>query len=454
METAVRGGHYDAARWLQEYTPYESTDEELNQVISVAVNDGAMEFAESLKPNDYELVQYVNERAKPETIEWLVEKGEVKKYQDLGALAVVVAALHGDLDLMQRIARLRNKRRKITQWPREWKFSLGHACSRGNFAMVKWMVEHPLGPEACASLKDQEMFNDLLYDAAKAGNVELVDYLFDLGCNDVYAHALLNAVKGGHVECMKRLLERCSSCMYSDRETIEKVVVAAAENGHLEILQFFHVQEAPLMHPCASRETSPNIEPTNIWWSRAAPAFDAAAGSGRLDVLKWLHANRYHGCSTNAMDHAAGNDHLSVVQWLHSNVKASCTKRAMDDAATNGHLNVVKWLHANTDVGCTQRAMDNAARYGRLKELQWLHASPCVVTRTACLLRENLFICCSPTDLPVAGKRADNLLSDPDYLLPLTDGQRGLRETVCNRSVAEVCNGRRVGRSRCPDKEL
>ncbi|KAE8973668.1 hypothetical protein PR003_g27644 [Phytophthora rubi] len=67
---------------------------------------------------------------------------------------------------------------------------------------------------------------------------------------------------------------------------------------------------------------------------------------------------------------------------------------------------------------------------------------------------ENLFICCSPTDLPVAGKRADNLLLDPDYLLPLTDGQRGLRETVCNRSVAEVCNGRRVGRSRCPDKEL
>ncbi|KAE9278277.1 hypothetical protein PF008_g28654 [Phytophthora fragariae] len=241
--------------------------------------------------------------------------------------------------------------------------------------MVKWMVEHPLGPEACASLKDQEMFNDLLYDAAKAGNVELVDYLFDLGCDDGYAHALLNAVKGGHVECMKRLLERCSSCMYLDRETIEKVVVEAAENGHLEILQFFRVQDAPLIHPCTSRETSPNIEPTNIWWSRAASAFDAAAGSGRLDVLKWLHANRYLGCSTNAMDHAAGNGHLTVVQWLHTNVKASCTKRAMDDAATNGHLNVVKWLHANTDVGCTQRAMDNAARYGRLKELQWLHAN-------------------------------------------------------------------------------
>lgn len=338
-----------------------------------------MEFAESLKPKDCDLLEYINERTKPKTIEWLLEKGYVKKIQDLGAMVIVVAAVHGDLDLMQRVARLRNKRRKITQWPREWKFSIGLACSRGNYEMVKWMVEHPLGPDAIAGMKDNCTFDCLLDDAAATGNVELVDLLFDLGSDDLYGSALLKAATGGHLKCVNRLLERCSTSMYSSRESIEKVVVEAAKNNHLDTLEFFHYQDAPLMHPCTNRETSPKrrrIEPTNIWWARASAAFDAAAGNGHLEVLKWLHANRYEGCSTDAMDQAAGNGHLKVVKWLHANVKeATCTERAMDTAATNGDLSVIKWLHANTDAGCTVRAMDRAAGYGRLKVLKWLHAN-------------------------------------------------------------------------------
>ncbi|KAG6577877.1 uncharacterized protein IUM83_16758 [Phytophthora cinnamomi] len=155
-----------------------------------------MEFAESLKPKDFELLEYINESAKPEAIEWLLEKGYVKKNQNLGAMPIVVGALRGNLDLMQRVARLRNKRRKITQWPIQWEVSLRLACSRGNFAMVKWMVKQPLGSDACASMKYDYMFDDLLHKAVENGSVELVDYLCDLGCNDLYAYALFNAMKG------------------------------------------------------------------------------------------------------------------------------------------------------------------------------------------------------------------------------------------------------------------
>lgn len=38
----------------------------------------------------------------------------------------------------------------------------------------------------------------------------------------------------------------------------------------------------------------------------------------------------------------------------------------MDVSSMNGHLEVVKWLHANRTEGCTTNAMDWAAKEGRL----------------------------------------------------------------------------------------
>ncbi|KAF1791410.1 hypothetical protein GQ600_967 [Phytophthora cactorum] len=37
---AVRRRHYKVARWLKEYVPYESTEEELDTMVEIAVNDG------------------------------------------------------------------------------------------------------------------------------------------------------------------------------------------------------------------------------------------------------------------------------------------------------------------------------------------------------------------------------------------------------------------------------
>jgi hypothetical protein len=41
---------------------------------------------------------------------------------------------------------------------------------------------------------------------------------------------------------------------------------------------------------------------------------DYAAENGHLDVVKWLHAHRSEGCTTDAMDKAAANNHLEMVQ--------------------------------------------------------------------------------------------------------------------------------------------
>ncbi|RLN72922.1 hypothetical protein BBJ28_00024549 [Nothophytophthora sp. Chile5] len=43
---------------------------------------------------------------------------------------------------------------------------------------------------------------------------------------------------------------------------------------------------------------------------------DNAALSGHLHVVKWLHDNRFEGCTEKAVENAIGNSHLSAVLWL------------------------------------------------------------------------------------------------------------------------------------------
>ncbi|KAI8925251.1 hypothetical protein BC831DRAFT_462006 [Entophlyctis helioformis] len=57
------------------------------------------------------------------------------------------------------------------------------------------------------------------------------------------------------------------------------------------------------------------------------------------------------------MDHAAENGHLHVVKWLHANRTEGCTTNAMDWAARSGHLHVVKWLLAHRTEGFTYEAL-------------------------------------------------------------------------------------------------
>lgn len=98
-----------------------------------------------------------------------------------------------------------------------------------------------------------------------------------------------------------------------------------------------------------------------------------AATGGHLDVVKYLHEHRCHGCTTDAMDLAAKNGHLDVVQFLDNYRDEGCTTNAMDDAASAGHLDIVRYLHENRTEGCTTKAIDAAARNGHLAVIKFLH---------------------------------------------------------------------------------
>ena len=110
------------------------------------------------------------------------------------------------------------------------------------------------------------------------------------------------------------------------------------------------------------------IKERYLFLSFTTYAMDYAAQNGHLEIVKWLHINGKERCTKNAMDYTAQNGHLETVKWLHQNRKEGCTTYAMDYAAQNGHLEMIKWLHQNRKEGCTRNAMDAAARNGSLPD--------------------------------------------------------------------------------------
>ncbi|KAG3239959.1 hypothetical protein PI124_g15124 [Phytophthora idaei] len=47
---------------------------------------------------------------------------------------------------------------------------------------------------------------------------------------------------------------------------------------------------------------------------------DGAAENGHLDVIQWLYVNRFEGCTQKAIEGALSNGHLRVAEWLHSHL--------------------------------------------------------------------------------------------------------------------------------------
>ncbi|KAL2919535.1 hypothetical protein HK105_201182 [Polyrhizophydium stewartii] len=157
-----------------------------------------------------------------------------------------------------------------------------------------------------------------------------------------------NAARCGSIAMLQHLVDELK-VVDLDKEHAR----LAAEFGHIELLMWLAAWFL------------------NGSWSTGV--MDRAAKSGHLNCVKWLHANRTEGCTTDAMDHAAVKGHLNIVKWLHNNRAEGCTTRAMDLAASFGHLEVVKWLHNNRTEGCTTVAMDYAASRGYLQVVKWLH---------------------------------------------------------------------------------
>ncbi|RLN47532.1 hypothetical protein BBJ28_00002942 [Nothophytophthora sp. Chile5] len=170
---------------------------------------------------------------------------------------------------------------------------------------------------------------------------------------------MVTAAARGHLALLRRL--HTSATAGNDSAAVplaevEQSIELAAQNGHLEVVQFLH-------NGFPDRGTT---------W-----AIELAVSNGHVAIVAWLHANASgkDRVTMSAMDDAAVNGHFEAVRWLHEHRSEGCTTRAMDCAARNGDLELVQWLHAHRREGCTTQAMDWAAQAGHLEMVQWLHAN-------------------------------------------------------------------------------
>lgn len=99
---------------------------------------------------------------------------------------------------------------------------------------------------------------------------------------------------------------------------------------------------------------------------------DNAAANGHLEIIKYLHENRYEGCTTAAIDNAASNNHLEVVKWLYENRKEGCTNKGSERAAKKGYIDIVIFLYEkkmNVDVGLVKYF---ANKYKQPHIVEWM----------------------------------------------------------------------------------
>ncbi|KAJ8548550.1 hypothetical protein ON010_g11123 [Phytophthora cinnamomi] len=360
IEYAVAKGHKDVAKWLFLHAPHENSADDIKVIIERCLTAGFRDLANFVLPLGRSVLEYAPFCPRPEIIEMMLRSGYLRLDKRCAASAIEDSARAGRLDVMQRVAQLFSPLPPPTQmdfdWTSCWYLSIKEACTLGDIAMVKWLVGHPTGREICAELKHDIAVDHFLAVASEAGQVEVMQCLYQEGIVEQYPEALIRAVRNGHLDAVKWLVQHHS---YLGGVAIDSVIDEAAKNGRLEILAFL-------------QRLGGSMQPANAWWPRSRNAMNLAAANGHLPVVKWLHAIEAQHCTTRAMDEAATNGHLDVAQWLHRHRLEGCTTSAMDGAASNGHLTTLQWLFANTKAGCSTKAMELAAANGYLVIVKWL----------------------------------------------------------------------------------
>ena len=252
----------------------------------------------------------------------------------------------------------------------DWDRAFVWAAQYNRLNILRWLFQHHRRPRdlsersACfghldiikclhTKLSDKDWTTRAMDNAARHGHLDIVLWLHEHrseGCTEV---AMEGAAGKGHLAVVCWLFENRSEMCTIDG------ILEAIMNGHMQVAQWLYQHQS-------------------IWRGKDTgffedyPLMDAAAESGQLEVLIWLHNHGCNECTNTAMNAAAWQGHLDVVKWLHANRKEGCTRDAIDRAAQNGHLDVIKWLHHNRSEGCSDVAISFAKAEGHDHIASWI----------------------------------------------------------------------------------
>ncbi|KAF1318436.1 hypothetical protein FI667_g13965, partial [Globisporangium splendens] len=367
----------------------------------------------SLRPH---LTTLVGDYSAPRVLAGIVEFLE---YAD--AVCLLVCAIEARSETLVRFLYAHEHLLLLGDDEKKYASVLHCAAAHGRIAVVQWVLRHrsmresrnkshvgcvrPFEPTnatitslamAWVNRNVPYLFpSDVMYEAAKQGDLEVVEWLHTTTQYEPYK-AMEFAADRGHLEVAQWIYNHRTSAILPTASTAAAEVAKDAAQiymleplGQLDAMNWIavFVKKAYFREAFATRKGLMAIydqRDDHIDWQDAAArdaafttryykAMDHAASQGDLALLQQLHADGKWSCTTHAMDGAAHSGHLHVVKWLHTNRTEGCTAHAIAAAAGNGHFDVAQWLHANRSEGCRSFAMDLTATQGHLQILQWLY---------------------------------------------------------------------------------
>lgn len=393
LHQAVRGDHFETAKWLYEHFPPQLTDRDVDCMVDCALDNGNLDMVDWICrlspavspssdqssseavfpalqrcPQNQSFLTMAVSSGRLDLAQWLYAHGSI---QSVDAWAIAVAAWSGHLEMIEWVY----EHLAIAGGVADIGAVIANAAFEGHLDIVKYL--HLQNPRAFSS-----HWADAMESAAGAGHFEIVKYLYHNCSSRSLGYPIDAAARSGNFEIVKWLYERVSMPFKS------RAMDLAAATGSLQIVKWLHEM---VLHGPNGRAgcTSAAMD----WAARSdyldivrflhenrhegstSAAMDGAAANGHLEMVKWLHEHRSEGCTTAAMNAAAANGRLEVVKWLHDH-HFQCTTDAMDTAASNGHLEIVQWLQEHRTEGCTSKALAGAASNGHLDVIEWLLSNP------------------------------------------------------------------------------
>ena len=129
-----------------------------------------------------------------------------------------------------------------------------------------------------------------------------------------------------------------------------------------------------------------SIMNTRMWQSERVKhcteelTFLNAIEFSNLDNLKWLYQVKRNGTFRIDQKHcmllAARNGKLNIMKWLHANKTPSLSSLVFREAALFGSLENLKWLYEK-QCPWNEWTFRDAAKFGSLDNIKWLYKNKC-----------------------------------------------------------------------------
>ncbi|PRP86844.1 hypothetical protein PROFUN_05061 [Planoprotostelium fungivorum] len=327
-------------------------------------------------------------RANRDTVDWIIQTLRPNANMDFIQEGFVckAAAFGGDLDMLRSV-RAAGFSWTITSWTAAstkgdtsmLDYLKANDCPDTYFEMEENSIGRRAGYRGDLDILNWFYTNryhylipDVIRGAAEAGNREIIKWLMDKGFQ-LDSQVMTGAAQTSDPSLLLWL--RSLGCPWD-----ETACAAAAKHGQIEVLQWLHENGCPW-----SAETSHNaikaghLRILEYARERGCPweenkVATIAAQNGHLDILQWISINGGE-LHEQIYNRAAYYGHFHVIKWAREN-DCPWQESACSNAAAGGHLDILQWLR---DKGCPWDSLVtvNAACAGRIDILRYAKENRC-----------------------------------------------------------------------------